>query len=157
MMEDESQHGRERSVSSRPSYQLNIHAVFLHILQHVFVTIVVIVSALIVIYSEGGWSAYVDPALSIVVVLFILKTSIPLLKECLSIFMQTAPAGVQLVGLKETLLRKVPEVVGIHELHIWQLAGHQVVGEMNINFLKIRFWYLLLKITSVLFAILKML
>ena len=119
---------KENVPSTRPSYQLNIHAVFLHILQHIFVTVVVITSALIVMYAKGGWTAYVDPALSLVVVLYILKTSVPLLKECLAIFMQTVPANLQLEGLREKLLRRIPEVIGVHELHIWQLAGHQIVG-----------------------------
>ena len=116
------------SGSTKLSYQLNVHAVFLHILQHIFVTLVVITSALVVMYATGGWTAYIDPVLSLVVVAFILKTSLPLLKECLMIFMQTVPAYLQLERLQEKLLLSVPEVVGVHELHIWQLAGDQVVG-----------------------------
>ena len=116
------------SGSSKLSYQLNVQAVFLHILQHIFVTLVVITSALVVMYVTGSWTAYVDPVLSLVVVVFILKTSLPLLKECLMIFMQTVPAYLQLERLKERLLSSVPEVVGVHELHIWQLAGDHVVG-----------------------------
>ena len=115
-------------VAPNLSYQLNIQAVFLHILQHIFVILVVIASALVIMYAEGVWTAYVDPVLSLVVVIFILKTSVPLLKECLLIFMQTVPANLQLERLRKKLLSYVPEVIGIHELHIWQLAGDEVVG-----------------------------
>ena len=115
-------------VHANLSYQLNIQAVFLHILQHIFVILVVITSALVIMYAKGGWTAYVDPVLSLVVVVLILKTSVPLLKECLLIFMQTVPANLQLERLRSKLLSYVPEVIGIHELHIWQLAGDEVVG-----------------------------
>jgi len=121
-------------VHANLSYQLNIQAVFLHILQHIFVILVVITSALVIMYAKGGWTAYVDPVLSLVVVVLILKTSVPLLKECLLIFMQTVPANLQLERLRSKLLSYVPEVIGIHELHIWQLAGDEVVGSVHIVF-----------------------
>ena len=79
-------------------------------------------------YAKGGWLVYVDPALSLVVVVFILKTSVPLLKECLAIFMQTVPTSIQLKHLEEKLIKVIPQVIGVHELHIWQLAGDQIVG-----------------------------
>ena len=85
-------------------------------------------------YAKGQWTAYVDPVLSVVVVCFILKSSVPLLKECLMIFMQTVPANLQLERLKEKLSISVPEVIGIHELHIWQLAGDEVVGKKSYHF-----------------------
>lgn len=116
------------SIDVRPSHELNIFAVFLHILQHVFVALIVITSALIVIFAKGSWIVYIDPSLSLVVVIVMLKTSLPLLKECIVIFMQAVPTNLQLKNTEERLIQKVQGVIGVHELHIWQLAGDQIVG-----------------------------
>ena len=116
------------SIDSKPSHELNIFAVFLHILQHVFVALIVITSALIVMFAKGSWTVYIDPSLSLVVVIVMLKTSLPLLKVCIVIFMQAVPANLQLKNTEERLIQKVQGVIGVHDLHIWQLAGDQIVG-----------------------------
>ena len=38
------------------------------------------ISALIILFVTAKWTEYVDPAMSIIMVIIILKTSIPLLK-----------------------------------------------------------------------------
>ena len=116
------------SIDVRPSHELNIFAVFLHILQHVFVALIVITSALIVMFAKGSWTVYIDPSLSLVVVMVMLKTSLPLMRACIVIFMQAVPANLQLKNTEERLIQKVEGVIGVHELHIWQLAGDQIVG-----------------------------
>ncbi len=119
----------KRTKVTTPPDKLNIHGVFLHILQHAFIASIVITSALIVMFAEGRWTLYVDPCLSLVLVCVILKSLYPLLKECLVTFMQSVPADLQLQKMEERLIKHVPEVVKVHELHIWQLAGDQVVGK----------------------------
>eukprot|EP00794_Sanderia_malayensis_P006012 gene6012-6710_t len=123
-----------RSKVVTPPTLLNIHGVFLHILQHAFTSSIVVTSALVYMNASGGWKLYVDPCLSLILVAFILTTIFPLLQECLATLMQSVPADLQLQNMEKRLMKYVPEVVDVHELHIWQLAGNEIVGSAHIVF-----------------------
>lgn len=87
------------------------------------------ISALFLIYGKGLWTLYVDPSMSIIMVIIILKTSIPLLMETSKILMNSAPQHIQINEIRERLLSTIPEIKNVHELHVWQLAGDKIIGE----------------------------
>ncbi len=60
---------------------------------------------------------YVDPSLSIVIVIIIVSSTIPLLKESSLVLMQTVPDNYEVSELKENLLIAVPEILDIHEVN----------------------------------------
>ena len=92
---------------------------------------IVIVSALLVIYYEReSWVVYIDPAFTMLVVFTILYSTVPLFRETLVLFMQSVPANIKVKDMEERLLKKIPEVLSLHEFHVWQLAGDQVVGKL---------------------------
>ncbi len=57
-----------------------MRGVFLHVLGDALGSVVVIISALIIWLTEGQWRFYVDPAMSLVIVIIITTTTIPLCK-----------------------------------------------------------------------------
>ena len=117
----------------RTPHSLNIRGVYLHILEHFLISIIVIVSALMMIYYEGEtWIVYIDPAFTLLVVATILYSTVPLFRETLILFMQSVPANIQVKDMEERLLQHVPEVLSVHEFHVWQLGGDQVVGKKPI-------------------------
>ena len=110
--------------------QLNINGVYLHILGDALGSVIVMISALIIMLAHGTWTLYVDPAMSIVMVMIILKTSIPLLKETSMILMQTVPTHLNAEDIKARLLQTIPGILGVHEFHVWQLSGEKIIGEL---------------------------
>ncbi|XP_062612688.1 proton-coupled zinc antiporter SLC30A1-like isoform X2 [Saccostrea cucullata] len=114
------------------SSQLNMRGVFLHVLGDALGSVIVIISALIIWLCEGDWRFYVDPAMSIMMVMIILGTTAPLLKESGFILLQTVPSHISLDGIKEKL-SKVEGVLAVHELHIWQLAGSRIIASAHIT------------------------
>lgn len=116
--------------------QLNIHAVYLHILGDALGSIIVMISALIIIFTEGEWTLYVDPAMSIIMVAIILKTSIPLLIETSKILMNSVPHHIQVNDLKKRLMENIPDIRNVHELHIWQLAGDKIIASAHVKLLQ---------------------
>lgn len=48
--------------------QLNIRGVYLHVLGDALGSVIVMISALIVIFQKGEWTQYVDPTMSIIMV-----------------------------------------------------------------------------------------
>lgn len=114
-------------------HSLNIRGVYLHILEHFLASIIVIISALIVFYyKQTKWTAYVDPGCTMLVVFIILYSTVPLCRETLILFMQSVPANIKVQDLEERLIKKVPQVLSVHEFHVWQLGGgDQVVGKVS--------------------------
>ena len=108
--------------------QLNINGVYLHILGDALGSVIVMISALIIMLAHGAWTLYVDPVMSIIMVIIILKTSIPLLKETSLILMQTVPTHLNAEEIKTRLRYAFPDIKGVHEFHVWQLSGDKIIG-----------------------------
>ncbi|ESO06461.1 hypothetical protein HELRODRAFT_155708 [Helobdella robusta] len=123
---------RSGNASSKAS-QMNIKGVFLHILGDALGSLVVITSALVVIFCEGGWVAYVDPVLSIFIVVIILSTTYSLLKQSALILIQHVPDHIRIAELSQKLCSEIDGILGIHELHIWQLVGNRIIASVHVK------------------------
>lgn len=80
--------------------------------------------------TTGTWTLYVDPGMSIIMVAIILKTSIPLLIETAKILMNSVPHHIQINELKKRLVEQIKCIQNVHELHVWQLAGEKIIGNI---------------------------
>lgn len=118
---------------------MNMHGVFLHVLADALGSVVVIISALIIKFvphdpnNKKHWTVYIDPTLSIIIVIIITISAIPLFKETSFILLQTLPKHVKVNVLKKKLLEEVPEVDNIHELHIWRLTGEKFIASAHVK------------------------
>lgn len=94
---------------------LNLKAAFLHMAADAVVSAGVVVSGLVI--TATGWNM-VDPVLSIVIALFILVAGWGLLKDSLHLTLAGVPPH---IDAEEVLayLTTLPEVVCVHDLHIW--------------------------------------
>ncbi|XP_028407890.1 zinc transporter 1-like [Dendronephthya gigantea] len=115
------------------SAQMNMRAVYLHVLGDALGSVIVIASALCIIYGEGDWTLYVDPGMSLIMVFIILRSSVPLLKESALILMQTVPTHIKIHEIRERLLKQVDGVLSLHEFHVWQLAGDKIIASAHIT------------------------
>lgn len=115
------------------SSQLNMRGVFLHVLGDALGSVIVIISALIIKFVQHDWKFKVDPAMSMVMVIIILSTTIPLLKESALILLQTVPTHIQVQDLQKELIAKVEGVMAVHEFHVWQLAGNRIIASAHIR------------------------
>lgn len=117
----------------RSGSQLNMRGVFLHVLGDALGSVIVIISALVIKFVEADWKYKVDPAMSMIMVIIILSTTIPLLKESALILLQTVPTHIQVATLKDKLINKVDGVLAVHEFHVWQLAGNRIIASAHIR------------------------
>ena len=83
--------------------------------------------------NETIFRQYVDPSLSIVIVIIIVASTIPLLKESSLVLMQTVPNNFRVEELRENLLRAVPQIQDIHEV-IHLLFQHPVLFQMHTGY-----------------------
>eukprot|EP00761_Pharyngomonas_kirbyi_P005021 gb/GECH01005026.1/.p1 GENE.gb/GECH01005026.1/~~gb/GECH01005026.1/.p1 ORF type:complete len:426 (+),score=70.40 gb/GECH01005026.1/:1-1278(+) len=112
---------------------VNIMGVFLHVFGDFLGSIAVMISATIIylLGEDHKWPQYVDPALSLVIALLILCTTIPLVTNTAKILLQGVPSSVDLSDLEQQLYQ-INGVKGVHELHVWQLVNNRHVGSVHI-------------------------
>lgn len=104
----------------RFSGDVNIRSVFLHMLGDTLSTAAVITGGAAILFTQVVW---VDPALSLLIALMILWSSVGILRETLNILLEGTPRNMQLPAVREAMAT-VPGVLDVHDLHIWSLGSH---------------------------------
>ncbi|XP_066559079.1 calcium/manganese antiporter SLC30A10 [Amia ocellicauda] len=117
---------------------LNIRGVLLHVLGDALGSVVVVVASAL-FYAlplppeqPCNWQCYVDPSLTLAMVIIVLSSATPLLMETVSILLQATPPSLALPSLMDDLLA-VPGVSGIHELHVWELCRGRTVATLHLH------------------------
>jgi len=135
--EGEHAHDIEEGASPKPrkAANHNMFGVFLHILGDFLGSIGVIISAGILMIVDGktnAWVNYIDPAVSVILSTIILFSTIPLVKNCSKILLQSVPEGVELVDVTEKI-KNVEGVIDVHDLHIWHLVNTKIVCSLHVK------------------------
>ncbi len=131
--------GEDKKTKSKKQASMNMHGVFLHVLADALGSVVVIISALIIKFvphdptNPKHWTVYVDPTLSVLIVIIITISAIPLFRDTSYILLQTIPKYLQIHRVKSDLLETIPEINGIHELHVWRLTNEKVIASAHLN------------------------
>nr|HID59381.1 cation diffusion facilitator family transporter [Desulfobacterales bacterium] len=109
-------------------HSLNVRGAFLHMLGDLLTSIAVILSGLILIFKPWYW---LDPLLSLLIVLFILKNCWSILKEASSILMNATPPGLDVQEVKGTL-EQIPGVIGVHYIHAWNVSSSSIAFSCHV-------------------------
>ena len=102
---------------------LNIRGAFLHMAADAGVSLGVVVSGVVILTT--GW-LLIDPILSLVIVVVVLYSTWDLLKESLSLIIDTVPRHIDPTAV-EHYLRELPGVDDVHDLHIWAVSTTDTV------------------------------
>jgi len=98
---------------------LNIRGAFFHVLTDAIGSVGAILASLAILAS--GFQA-ADPLISIVVAILILWSSWILIRDAVDILLESTPAHINIVNLREQLGR-VNGVGSVHDLHVWTLTS----------------------------------
>uniref|UniRef100_A0A8C1SS96 Solute carrier family 30 member 10 n=1 Tax=Cyprinus carpio TaxID=7962 RepID=A0A8C1SS96_CYPCA len=134
--EEETGLQEEKAGSDGPP--LNIRGVLLHVLNDALGSVVVVVaSALFYVWplapeSPCNWQCYVDPSLTLVMVVIIMSSAVPLVKETAGILLQMSPVDLPLTAILEGVC-KLPGVASVHEAHVWELAKGRNVASLHVK------------------------
>lgn len=97
---------------------LNIRGAYLHLAADAAISLGVLVSGLVVMYT--GWT-WLDPLVSIAIVVLIVMGTWSLLRESLRMVLAAVPENVDAPQV-EQFLRAQPGVSEVHDLHIWPMS-----------------------------------
>ncbi len=119
-------------VKSDSKESLNIKAAYFHLLSDVVTSIAVVAGGVLLYFYHLFW---VDPAISILIALYLIVVSFGLVKDTASILMQFAPKNVKIDRIVEAV-KQLPEIKNIHHIHLWQLDEHTINLEAHLDFYK---------------------
>uniref|UniRef100_A0A674IG39 Proton-coupled zinc antiporter SLC30A8 n=1 Tax=Terrapene triunguis TaxID=2587831 RepID=A0A674IG39_9SAUR len=102
----------------------SVRAAFVHAIGDLFQSISVLISALIIFFKPEYKIA--DPVCTFVFSIFVLATTITILRDILLVLMEGTPKGFNYDAVRERILA-VNNVESIHNLHLWSLTMNQVI------------------------------
>jgi len=108
---------------------LNMRGAALHVLGDLLGSVAAISAALVILWT--GWMP-IDPLLSVVVALLILRSALYLVRQSTHILLEGAPEWLDIEVMKNKLCAKIPEVRDIHHLHVWGLNQERLMLTMHV-------------------------
>ncbi|XP_063080230.1 proton-coupled zinc antiporter SLC30A2-like [Engraulis encrasicolus] len=119
-------HGSCSSQATGNHGNASVRAAFIHVLGDLLQSLGVFLAALII----NCWPEYkiADPICTFLFSVFVLATTITILRDIVSILMEGAPKGYDFDSVKDALLT-VSSVQAVHDLHIWALTpSHRLLS-----------------------------
>jgi cobalt-zinc-cadmium efflux system protein len=101
---------------------VNIKSAYLHLLSDALSSIGVVIGGIMIYFYNITW---IDPLLTVIIGIYVLKESLGILFDTIKILMQTAPEHIDIFKIKEEI-EKIDVVENIHHLHIWQVNEHDI-------------------------------
>ena len=115
------------------SHQLsmNTKALLLHFIGDTLGSIVVIIAGILIKYdNNSNLTSLYDPICSFIIIFIIIIPAIKLYKKSFKILLQYIPSTINSEKLKQEII-DLNFVIGIHELHIWQLDEKIIIGTIH--------------------------
>lgn len=99
---------------------LNIRGAILHVLGDLLGSVAAIVAALVIM--KTGWMP-IDPILSVLVAVLILRSAWVLVKDSAHILLEGAPPGIDRREIRDDLRAYISDIVDIHHMHAWSITN----------------------------------
>lgn len=109
-------------------HNLNVRAAYLHVIGDLLGSFGVIMSGIVVWMTGWNW---VDPMITIVFALFILRGSGKVILETVSILMESTPPGIKPDEIQAALMA-IDGVQEVHDLHIWSASIHKIALSVHL-------------------------
>jgi cobalt-zinc-cadmium efflux system protein len=107
---------------------LNVRAAYLHVMGDLLGSVGVIISGIILWIF--GWNL-IDPIITLLFTLFIIRGSGKVIRESISILMESTPEGIEAAAVKRALAN-IEGVKEVHDLHIWSASIHKVALSVHL-------------------------
>jgi len=98
---------------------LNVRAAALHVVGDLLGSVAALAAAIVIMAT--GWMA-IDPILSLLVALIILRSAWRLVRESGHILLEGTPHGIDNREVAEDLMAVFPTIVDVHHVHAWSIT-----------------------------------
>lgn len=108
---------------------LNIRSAYLHLLTDTISSIAVVSGGILVALFGLYW---VDPVLTILIGLYVLKESYSIVRQTVNILMQATPDRIDILKIR-CAIENLAEVNNLHHVHVWQVTEKDIHFEGHID------------------------
>ncbi len=109
---------------------MNMRSAYLHLLTDMMASIAVLIGGLLMKFFEWYW---VDPALTILIALYLIYMGYDLLRNSTRVLMLFTPETIEVKQIVDTI-NTLDDIKNVHHVHIWQLNEDEVHLEAHIDF-----------------------
>lgn len=115
------EHGHEHG-DAKKSENINVRAAVIHVIGDLIQSIGVFTAALLIYLNDDKpeWEI-VDPICTFLFAILVMFTTTHIVKDCVSVLMEAAPAKIDLNELYDDILNS-DCVISLHDLHVWSLS-----------------------------------
>lgn len=108
---------------------INVRGAYLEVMGDLIGSAMVIIAAIVIVTT--GWMP-ADAIASIMIAVLIIPRAIALLREVFSVLSESAPKGTAVSEIRQHLL-DYDGVVGVHDVHVWQLTRGAPVFSAHVS------------------------
>ena len=109
---------------------LNVRGAAAHVLGDLLGSVGAIIAALVILGT--GWSP-IDPLLSILVGLLILKSAWGIVRDSAHILLEGSPQHIDIPKLSSEIQNAISEVQEVHHVHAWSLTPQQLMVTLHLT------------------------
>ncbi|MGV8996753.1 MAG: cation diffusion facilitator family transporter [Parvibaculaceae bacterium] len=107
---------------------LNMKGATLHVLGDMLGSVAAILAAIIIMWK--GWMQ-IDPILSVLVALLILRSAWNVTRDAAHILMEGTPDGLDPKTISADLLANIPALADVHHVHAWSLGSARPIATLH--------------------------
>jgi cobalt-zinc-cadmium efflux system protein len=93
-------------------------------------SVAAIIAAVVILWT--GWMP-IDPLLSMLITLLILRSAWLITKEAAHILLEAAPPGLDVREVQKDLVSAIPEVESVHHVHAWSLTEDRRLMTLHVR------------------------
>jgi cobalt-zinc-cadmium efflux system protein len=108
---------------------INVKAAYVHLIGDTFSSVLVVVGGILIQFWQIYW---IDPVITVLISLYIIREAFVILKEAVSILMQSTPDHLDLDKIKKQV-EADPEISSIHHIHAWMLTDQRIHLEAHVE------------------------
>jgi len=108
---------------------INLKSAYLHLFSDALSSAAVVLGGFLIYYYHIYW---VDPVLTIIVSIYVLKESFSILMSATNILMQGVPEDIDVITIVQEL-KKIEEIQDVHHVHLWGLNDKDLFFEAHVN------------------------
>lgn len=114
---------------SRGESTLNVRALIAHIAGDAIISGAVVVAAIAILLTG---IAAIDPAVSIVAAVLVVRSAWAVLKESLNVLLEGVPQGLDVDAMRSSLRSNLP-IEDVHDVHVWCVADGGVAASLHLR------------------------
>jgi len=108
---------------------MNIRSAYLHLFSDAISSVGVIIGGIFIYYYQIYW---IDPVITVLISLYIIKESWEIVKEAIRILMMAAPDEISIQKIEEEIV-KIDGIDSIHHVHFWKVNEKDIHFEAHVK------------------------